>query len=180
MQREDDELMRLVIESNDMQAFNQLVLRYRKPAVSFAVRYNGDYYLSEDMVQEAFARIYLRRDRYRFKGQFRAYLFKIIRNICIDHYRKHGKRSEQQLIENMIDNGSTPEELTVQKETFGILNRLLQDLNERYRTALYLREYAEMSYQEIAQTMGISLGQVRMLIYRGRKKLKKLAEQELR
>lgn len=175
----DNELMCRVIESDDLLAFDELVLRHRKSAVLFAVRYTGDYYLAEDLAQEAFARIYVKRVQYQAKGEFRPYLFQVLRNICIDHHRKQVRRPEEMLPDALPDMSCGPEDEVIRRETYGIFSRIFRTLDEQYQTVLYLQEFEGLSYQEIAQVLGFTQGQVRMLLYRGRKKFKKLVEKEL-
>lgn len=176
----DNELMRRVQELDDLQAFDELVLRYRRSAVLFAVRYTRDYYLAEDLAQEAFARIYLKADRYQAVGEFRPYLFQVLRNICVDHHRKRVRRPEEMLPAGVADRRSGPEEEVIRQEAWSLLGRLFGVLDENYQTVLYLQEMEGLSYEEIARIMRLTHGQVRMLLYRGRKKLKKLAEKELK
>lgn len=180
MPLEDNELMRRVAEQNDTYAFEELVLRYRASAVAFAVRYTQDHYLAEDLAQEAFARLYLKRYQFHTDGSFRAYFYRILRNVCIDHYRQHSRTTEVELHTSQIVQHNTPETIAISQEKSGLVRRLLASLDERYRTAIYLQQFEGMSYQEIAAAMNISTGQVRMLLYRGRKKLKKLIERELK
>lgn len=176
----DNELMQRVIGHDDLRAFDELVLRHRKSAVVFARRYTEDYYLAEDLAQEAFARIYVKRKEYKLTGEFKPYLYRILRNLCIDSHRRQVRRPESVLTEDIYEVGPTPEEMFLQRETYGVLQRLFRSLDERYRTVLFLQEYEGMTYERIAEVMGITQGQVRMLLYRGRRKFKKLAEEELR
>jgi RNA polymerase sigma-70 factor (ECF subfamily) len=84
------------------------------------------------------------------------------------------------LPEGLPDRGSGPEEEAIKNETYGLLGRIFRLLDENYRTVLYLQEFEGLSYEEIARIMGLTHGQVRMLLYRGRKKFRKLAEKEMK
>ena len=178
LQKTDDKLIEEMKEGNK-EAFDELVLRYRESAVRFAVRYTGDYYTAEDLAQEAFAKFYLNLKNYSPQGSFSSYLFKIIRNLCIDYHRKDDKYDEQKLTKDLSSDKERPEEIVLARERDGLINKLLMSLKENYRTALYLQHYEDMSYKEIAATLGLSIGQVRMSIYRGKKKLKKLMKEEM-
>ena len=179
MAKDDNQLMKQVRDNDDREAFEELVLRYRDSAVKFILRYIKDYYIAEDLAQEAFAKIYINRDYFKSNGNFKAYLFQTLRNLSIDYHRKVSKVTEQKLIDNLIDEVDSPEEIALKNEKSGIIHNLLKSLNEQYKTVLYLQQYEGMSYKEIAQSMGLSLGQVRMLIYRSKKKLKNIIETEL-
>lgn len=123
MPLEDNELMRRVAEQNDTYAFEKLVLRCRAPAVAFAVRYAQDHFLAEDLAQEAFARLYLKRYQFRTDSSFRAYFYRILRNVCIDHYRQHSRTTEVELHTSQIVQHNTP-------ETIAISQLMLRNRNE--------------------------------------------------
>ena len=173
----DKELIKK-IKDGDKEAFDKLVLRYRESAVRFARRYTSDYHKAEDLAQEAFARFYFQLDNYKPRGKFSSYLFKIIRNLCIDYHRKDEKYEEQKLTEDLQSEDDQPEEVVLARERDGLIKKLLFSLKENYHTALYLQHYEGMSYKEIAVTLGMTVGQVRMSIYRGKKKLKKMIKEE--
>lgn len=168
-----------VLENDDEKAFEELVLRYRKSAVKFAVRYSGDYYIAEDLVQDTFAIIYVKRNSFNGDYRFKSYLFKILRNLCIDYLRKKSKITEQEFYENITSEKNSPEMIAINKESHIWIHKKFSFLNEQYQTALYLLEFEEMSYKQIAKIMGLNLGQLKMLIYRARKKLKSLIGKEL-
>lgn len=178
LHKETEELIQ-EIKNDNMEAFDCLVLNYRESAVRFALRYTGDYHKAEDIVQEAFAKFYLNLDNYTPQGSFSSYLFKIIRNLSIDYYRKEDRMEIQKLTRDILEDDNQPEEILLAREKEGLLNRMLSKLNENYRTALYLQHYEDMSYSQIAETLELSPGQVRMFIYRGKKKLKKMLEEEV-
>lgn len=80
---EDDQLMRQAAQG-DKQAFETLVLKYREHAVRFAVRFTADRYDAEDIVQECFAKLYVRRNHWREGASLKTYLYAMIRNQCTD------------------------------------------------------------------------------------------------
>jgi RNA polymerase sigma-70 factor (ECF subfamily) len=176
--KSDEELIR-EIKAGNKELFDDLVLRYRESAIRFAIRYTRDYHKSEDLAQEAFARFYVNLEKYSPRGSFSSYLFKIIRNLCIDYHRVDDKYDEQKLTEGLSTNDDLPEEVVLARERDGLIDKMLLKLKENYRTALYLQHYEGMSYKEIAATLGLTDGQVRMSIYRGKKKLKKVIKEEM-
>ena len=177
MKKTDNQLMEQLIVHENMRAFEELVIRYRRSAVQFAFRYCRDHYLAEDLAQEAFARIFLQRKKFLLSGNFRAYFFQILRNICIDYYRGHSKIKEEQLVEEIVSGEITGNQ---NNEHLTLLKSLFRSLNEKYKTVLYLYEFERLTYHQIAKVMKIGQGQVRMLLYRARKKLKKIAKEELK
>lgn len=180
LKKTDNQLMLQLIFEENRQAFEELVVRYRKPAIQFAFRYCRDYHLAEDLAQEAFARIYIKREKFSKTGNFRAYFFRVLRNICIDLYRREGKIREEQLVENIVWDDDSATRRVSKEEHLTILKLLFRSLSERHKTVLYLYEFEGLTYQEIAKVMKCSQSQVRMRLYRARKKLKKIANKELR
>lgn len=176
----DQQFMQRLLTEDNREAFDELVLRHRTAAVKFAHRYTGDYFAAEDIAQEALARLYVNRFKYGPDFEFRPFLLKIIRNLCIDRHRRKSAYPLLQLPQDLPDGRTAPEEASIRREAVRLVRRLLNLLNEQYKTALYLQEYEQMSYRQIARTMGLSTGQVRMLIYRARKKLRELGEKELK
>lgn len=174
--REDRELMQRFLEGHQ-ESFEKLIVKYRAGAISFAQRYIYDPFTAEDIVQESFAAIYVYRDRYKLDYAFKTYLFTIVRNKCIDYLRK--KRSVPMDDVGATPDHRTPEQEMIQQEDKNIIQQKINELKEDYRTVIYLAEYEELSYNQIADIMGKNLGQVKVLIYRARKKLKKLLEREV-
>lgn len=179
-QEKTDENLVREIKAGNKDVFDRLVFRYRESAVRFAVRYTGDYHLAEDLAQEAFARFYLNLDNFSPDGSFSAYLFKILRNLAIDYHRKNNKYDEQKLTDDLTEDKGLPEDIVLERERDGMVKKFLSRLKEKYRTALYLQHYEGMTYSEIATTLGLTKGQVRMSIYRGKKTLKKMIREEMK
>lgn len=173
---EDKILMKKFQEGND-EAFEKLIVKYRTSAVYFAQRYTNDKYIAEDITQESFAYLYVYKDRYNEKYSFKTYLFTIIHNKSIDHIRK-SKREE--LNDNLygINSLDNPEELLIKHERKHLIINNINKLKEEYKTAIYLIDYERFSYKEAGIIMGKNSAQMKILIFRARKKLKLLIEQE--
>lgn len=173
---EDKILMKKFQEGND-EAFEKLIVKYRTSAVYFAQRYTNDKYIAEDITQESFAYLYVYKDRYNEKYSFKTYLFTIIHNKSIDHIRK-SKREE--LNDNLYRFNSldNPEELLIKHERKHLVIKNINKLKEDYKTAIYLIDYERFSYKEAGIIMGKNSAQMKILIFRARKKLKLLIEQE--
>lgn len=172
--KSDNELMECTIDGNK-QAYEELVIKYRTCALNFAKKYINDEYLAEDIIQESFAIVYVRRNNYKFDYSFKTYLYTIIRNKCIDYIRKKKNLCFHEL-EDLQYSKST-EEIIIDKENKSLLKKLFEQLNNNYQTALYLYEFEGMSYKDIGKVMGKNLCQVKIMIHRARKKLLSLAEE---
>jgi RNA polymerase sigma-70 factor (ECF subfamily) len=170
-----EDKLKLLKEGNQ-QAFEEFVIEYRKEAVNFAANILKDYHIAEDIVQDSFAFIYVYRERIREYSTLKSYLFSIIHNRAIDYIRKNNRN-----ITIDLDAISTfsPEEQILDKERRKSFIKSFNSLNEKYKVVLYLYAFQELSYKEISEIMGMSLAQVKINIFRGRKKLKTLYNGEI-
>ncbi len=149
--------------------FEKLIKKYHKPGIAFARRYVSDFHEAEDVVQDSFADLFVYKDRYNSTYSFKTYLFSIIRNKAINVYKKRRNIHPEQY-EGCAE--SNPENDYLLSEMKDMVNIKFKVLNKDYQQALYLYEYENMSYKEIAVIMNKSLSKIKILIYRARKKLK--------
>lgn len=163
-------------KAGNHESFERLMIKYRLPAARFASRYLKDGYAVEEAVQESFAALYVSRDKFNEEFSFKTYLFSIIKNKCIDYLRR---KTALPLDESCISIAPSPETEVIMRERRNYVRMKLNQLKEDYRTVLYLKEYENFSYAEIAEIMGRNLGQVKILIYRARKSLKAMLESEV-
>ncbi|WP_443659473.1 RNA polymerase sigma factor [Clostridium algidicarnis] len=167
-------------KDGDKESFEKLVLKHRKNAVGFAYGILKDIYMAEDIVQESFASIYINRHSYKSKNTFKTFLFAIIRNKCIDFIRKTKNYSAVNLDDiSVLSTDLQPQELFQQKEELQHSIEVLNKLNEDYRIAFYLYEVEGFSYKEIAEIMHKSLPQIKITIYRARKKLREFLKEDI-
>lgn len=162
-------------KAGDHKSFEELMHKYRIPALRFALRYLKNEYTAEDIVQDSFADLYVNRDRYQKKYTFKTYLFTIVKNKSISCLRKKSHFSIDDL---ELACPETPESGYIARESRNLVRKTIGLLKEEYQTVLYLKEYEDFSYAEIAGIMGKSTEQVKILIFRARKKLKVLLDRE--
>jgi RNA polymerase sigma-70 factor (ECF subfamily) len=170
-----EDKLKLLKEGNK-QAFEEFVIEYREEAVNFAATILKDYHIAEDIVQDSFAFIYVYRERIRDYSTLKSYLFSIIHNRAVDYVRKNNRNITLDL--DSISSFS-PEEQILDKERRKSFIKSFNSLNEKYKVVLYLYAFQELSYKEISEIMGMSLAQVKINIFRGRKKLKTLYNGEI-
>ena len=121
----------------DNSALEELVSAYGDALVRFAYCLVRDSYLAEDIVQDAFATLMLKRRHFSERENFRAYLYKIVRNKCMDALRFSKKRVPIEDIENMFVGGDAEAELAL-SERNQTLYRCMQTLPPQYAEVLYL------------------------------------------
>jgi RNA polymerase sigma-70 factor (ECF subfamily) len=176
----------LVGESRrDRQEFDALVRRCHRQAYNIAYRLAGNHADAEDLTQEAFLRAYRFFDRYNRQMPFENWLYRIISNVFIDEIRKR-PRIKAHSLDQPLMNGNVeseirfelpdftcdPETMMLQMELDEPLQRALNALPLDFRQTVILADVEGLSYEEIAETMGCSLGTVRSRLHRGRKMLR--------
>lgn len=171
----DDKLV-LAVREGDREAFSFLIARYEKQIYSLAYRLTNNREEAQDLGQEAFLKIYQSLDHYQPGRSFFSWMYKVASNQCYSILRKR-KDQETPLEEVMgfvADKETTdqlPEEVLLEEEEKETLNQALTLLPDKYRLTLILRYMEEMTYQEIADTLDISLSAVESRIHRAKKKL---------
>jgi RNA polymerase sigma-70 factor (ECF subfamily) len=167
----DDQLMWRVQMQDDPQAFAELVRRWEQPIQRLCTRMTGSVDKSQDLAQEAFARLFARRKAYKLGGNFAAYLRRIALNLCYDELRRSGARREISLTpedeqdtprdERLAADGPTPDEQLDQQETGRAVRQALAALPEQYRSIVVLRHYENLKFREIAEVLGLPEGTVK-------------------
>jgi RNA polymerase sigma-70 factor, ECF subfamily len=161
-------------------AFDELVWRYRNAVASFIVATLGRSTDVEDLSQEVFLRVHQALPRFKPSGSFPAWLYRITINLCRDEIRKKRLRRFLSLDEMepsepaFKDASARSDSVTMAREEREVILNALGKVNEKYRTALVLREYEDMSYGEIASVLGISEQAVKSRIFRAREQLRDL------
>lgn len=174
MSRPDDELM-AAVRAGDVQAFSELYERHGAPLLTFLARLTGDRALAEDLLQEAFLRVYRARHDYRATGQFRAWLFTISRRLVIDWRRSRQAAWVDEPA--ALDTAPAPERAEDWAEAHDLtarLERALRRLPERQREVVLLSRYAGLTTEQIAQVTGTTPGAVRVTLHRALRTLREL------
>lgn len=170
-------------QNGDIDAFEQLILRYEKRIYAIAYKYMGQHEDASDMAQEALLKAYQSIGSFRGDAAFGTWLGKITANRCLDELRKRKNIQLTSLEDTLeLEEGSvkkelespaaTPEEHAMQQETAQYMQRLIDEMKEEYRIVIILRELEGYSYEEIADTLSCSLGTVKSRISRARIYLK--------
>lgn len=182
MSTEDADLIRRCL-TGDQRACRDLVRRYQRPVFSVLMRVVKRAEDAEDLTQETFVRMFRALDRYDLERPFTAWLFTIATRLGIDHLRR---RKVQTVSLTWSEPGSSGEERTMDVEDPGLLpdeiashaeeeknaQDLIDSLPEHYRIVVVLRHQQDLSYEEIAEALGLPLGTVKARIHRARALLK--------
>lgn len=165
---EDNQLMAR-LAAGDTDALEELICRHRGAALRQAESLLQDADLAEDVVQEAFARVYLLRHKYRGNFAFTTYLRVLVRNLCIDQLRRKRSLPLAELPEESI---ASAEECYWQQEKRMQLWNQLRQLSGTDRALLTGYALEGRSYRELAGMHGLSLPQVKIRLHRIRSRLR--------
>ena len=163
----DEELM-AGLRDGSRQAFEDLFDRYREPVWGFFRRRVPDRAQAEELTQDTFVAVLESAARYQARGPFRSYLFGIAYNILLSHRRRDDTERSAPMEDVAAAAGNPDAGLWVQFA--------LAALDEDDRELLMLREYEQLSYQEIAHLQAIPLNTVRSRLFRARMALRQALE----
>lgn len=140
------------VKAGDKLAYGELVTRHQRAIYRLALRFTGDHGVAEDVVQESFIKAYQKINFFEERSSFKSWLFRIAINTCKNRWR--GKTHlEVDIADVVIGVEETATRGLELEETQKLLQVEVQKLPERQRTALSLRIFEDMSFQEIAKIM---------------------------
>jgi RNA polymerase sigma-70 factor (ECF subfamily) len=180
VKRESDHQLIEATKQGDEAAFAEIVNRYRNPLTNYLFRMLNDYEEAVDLAQETFVRVYFAIERYHTEYAFSTYIYRIATNLAISEIRKKKRRKLLSLTSffqsedgdaqefHPIDEKSLPDEDLIETERNKTIEKAIATLPDKYRAPIVLREIQELSYEEIAQILGLGLGTTKSRISRAR------------
>ena len=167
------------VKAGDYQAFDLLVLKYQSRLISTAFKYVKDIQIAEDITQESLIKSFKSINSFREDSSFYTWVYRITvntaKNFLISKKRKDELLQTDLLEEGSIDiesvNTDSPDEIFDATELQSIITRTLNQLGEETKTALTLREFEGLSYEQIAEVVNCPVGTVRSRIFRGREEI---------
>jgi RNA polymerase sigma-70 factor, ECF subfamily len=177
--RDDDELM-LLTRGGVQAAFETLVTRHQTMVVGLAAKYLQDAVLAEDVAQNAFVDLYRFVPRYLAAGRLRALLCRMTLSRCAMARRSLGyaQRARADLMARPAPDPDLPDDAVLQRERRREIERALATLSDKLRSVVILRLVADLSYAEIAETVGIPEGTVKSRLFAGLRELRRLLAEQ--
>jgi RNA polymerase sigma-70 factor (ECF subfamily) len=160
----------IVMKREERQWFEGVVLNLTRPATKFANVLVHDFDLAEEIVQEAFARMWASPNTPSAEVEFRRYLYRTIANLANDYYRQRSRRSSREAPVPVLVN---PLELVEAHVSDEAMKAALTILGLRERQAIYLRYFEDQSFAETARIMGARQVTVRVMVHRALGKLRR-------
>ena len=175
-------------QRGDLRAFDLLVLKYQGRIAALVSRYVSDAGEVEDVTQEAFIKAYRALGKFRGDSAFYTWLYRIAANAAKNHLVAKGRRPRADAtIEDaegfdeggMLSESASPEALAMGGELAEVVESAMNELPDELRSALMLREFEGLSYDDIADVLGCPVGTVRSRIFRAREAIDQRVKEQI-
>lgn len=172
----DNELVKRAQKGN-ADAFSELVRRHQHRVYNLAYRYMREASRAEDMAQEAFLKGFRLLKGFRGDCSFSTWMYKVTGSVCLTELNKRKKRGEVEL--RPVHEGSYESTNAEDNDQAEIVRHCVGRLSNKYATIITLYYLEELSYDEIAQIMEIPIGTLKTWMFRARKELRAVVEEQL-
>lgn len=174
-------------QKGDASAFEKIIAEYQNVVYSIAYRYAENSEDAADMSQEIFIKMFRNINTFQFKSKLSTWIYRVATNTCIDLVKKTKNDRNTYSIDDgyensdgetkyseIADDSSRPDVALEEGEVRDVINMAISRLNEDYRLVIILRDIQGLSYDEISEIVGCSVGTVKSRISRGRKNLREI------
>ena len=171
------------VQKGDKRAFDLLVIKYQHKILAIISRYIRDSAEVQDVAQEAFIKAYRALGNFRGDSAFYTWLYRIAINTAKNYLVARSRRPPASDVDmndaefysgsDILKDQATPENLFFRDELEDVVNNTIDSLPEDLKTAVTLREFEGLSYEEIAEVMDCPMGTVRSRIFRAREAIDK-------
>jgi RNA polymerase sigma-70 factor (ECF subfamily) len=170
----DEELVARSV-GGDADSFNELILRWERPIYALAYRTIGREQDARDVCQETFLRAFRALPRFRGQAKFSSWLYRIALNLCKDWVRRERRTPVVDTPHDVdlmdlaaaAEPSESVEDLVARRDEMRVVERAMALLPEEQRTAIVLKEYHGLTFQEIADLIGCPLSTVKTRLYQG-------------
>jgi len=184
LEAEEDRVLILQAKAGDSGAFRRLVERHQRRAFAIAIGLVRDEDDAREIVQEAFLRVHRGLSSFEGGSSFFTWLYRIVSNLAIDAMRKPSRRESESLDPELGDDGvdqpflsrlegADPLDVVRRGEIRRRIEQALRELPPYHRGVILMRELEGMSYEEMAEAMGVSKGTIMSRLFHARKKLQR-------
>ena len=172
------------LQAGTEDAYEALITRFQQPVYNLVIRLLNDPADASDVVQEVFLKVFRNVGGFRGQSSLKTWVYRIAVNEAHNHRRWFSRHRKQEvciepaeessggLRDSIPDPGRSPFEMALSGERRQAIEAALAEINPTFRAAVVLRDIEDLSYDEIAEIMGVSLGTVKSRILRGREALR--------
>jgi RNA polymerase sigma-70 factor (ECF subfamily) len=181
-----DEILIKKFQDGEIDAYNEIVHRYKDRLYNFIYRFLNDMDRSEDLVQDTLIKLYTHKNSYKEIAKFSTWLYTIAANLAKTELRKLKRRKTFSITELSYDDrefiisssDSDPSKDHLSQNLEKNIQNALSELPDDFKTIIVLRDIQELSYDDISKIVELPLGTVKSRINRGRLKLQQLLKRK--
>jgi RNA polymerase sigma-70 factor, ECF subfamily len=177
LEQPDPELLRRA-QRGDERAFAAILRAYETPIFNYVYRIVGDRTLAEDLTQEVFVRVFQALPRFSLRCKFTTWLFQVTKNRVLDELRARERRPQAVVAIEDAPRLELVDPPVERQETIDAVWRAVRDLNPDLKMALLLRDVAGLPYNEIADSLEITLATVKWRIFKAREEVQQALARE--
>jgi RNA polymerase sigma-70 factor (ECF subfamily) len=177
LEQPDPEVLRRA-QRGDERAFAQILRAYETTIFNYVYRIVGDRALAEDLTQEVFVRVFQALPRFSLRCKFTTWLFQVTKNRVLDELRARERRPQSVIAIEDAPRLEIVDPPVEQLETIDAVWRAVRELNPDLKMALLLRDIAGMPYNEIADSLEITLATVKWRIFKAREEVQQALARE--
>lgn len=182
----DEDIISQILKG-EQELYSVLIDRYSGKVYSTAYRYTHNHEEARDLVQDILIKVYNNLSKFKLDSKFSTWLYRIAVNSCIDWNRKNSSRliklawssDENDILENLTDESAEPEQALLKQEHRELIEALVKEMPEIYKTVLILYYFEELKIQEMSLVLECPKKTVETRLYRARSILKARFRQEL-
>lgn len=182
-----DTALMLRFQAGEAGCYDELVARFQSPLLGFVYRLVHDRAASEEILQEAFLRVYLHRTRYQPQARFSTWLYRIANHLALNYLRDHRRERLHDSLDATPDDDSAPLELpdrrpnpeqvlvatSLERQRCGRIRSAIAALPVRQRSAVVMHKYQGLDYDEIAGALELSPSATKSLLFRAYESLRR-------
>ncbi len=178
----DDEMLVAQFKSGSQKAFDELMKRYERRIFGYLLRSVRNYEDAEELTLEVFFKAYRALNSWEPKAKFSTWLYTIASNLSIDYHRSKARKpvymfEDEEVIETKLvatDISSNPEKNLEDKERGRMIREAVDELSSKQKAVFMLTRYEGLQIKEVAKTLGMAEGTVKIHLHRAMKKLQTL------
>lgn len=162
----------------DNESFNKIILIYQNTLVNFILGYVHNIEVAQDLAQDTFVYVLINKKEYDFKYSLKTYLYTIAKCRAINYLKRQRKKVEfKEFYINEIEVNDFDINI-IKDNNIEVVRKCIRKLKQEYQVVIFLKYFQNFQYKEIAKILNKTLAQIKMLIYRAKKSLKKNLEKE--
>lgn len=170
---DDNKLISNTLNGN-IESFGMLVEKYQEKMLNLALQITNDKDAAKDIAQTAFIKSYQNLEHFNTSKKFFSWIYRITLNESLN-YRKHSQYTEN-IFDDVNENNTSSQEEIERQEISAIVNKAVNDLDDKYKSLIILKHFQELSYEEIAEITDLPISKVKSRLYIARENLRNILQ----